>query len=343
MRRFLFGLFVLCVLAAAALAGLYFTDTGWHRHKAVAKFQRKSEMQVKSDVNDGNDVLDEAYGKIKALMMYNFKGRPAIEQLIHDLQLAKGSWRDGNDQFTLEGRLAFDELVRELTDSIEVTNDIESDTIDLVSVTVTHGDRALASKIANKLVENYMSRVRGELDETLLDQKKFFEQEVSRYRTKVRDVESAMVRLTLRNGGLVPDDPVGLDNLLQEGERRKKSLDAAVKRLNRLRELTKDKPIGDAVILELVRLEELVDQETAAVAEAEANRDKYELLQRDFSKIRSDYLKIQRELADAQAQLRFWEEKLRVTQMALTISIGERGMRLSFVQRAPDYSVAKAQ
>lgn len=64
--------------------------------------------------------------------------------------------------------------------------------------------------------------------------------------------------------------------------------------------------------------------------------EQLEVLNRNFLPVRSDYIKLQREYDEAVGQLEFWEDNLRQTTIALRAEVGQRGVRLSILQRAPD-------
>ncbi|MEX0774289.1 MAG: hypothetical protein WD042_01105 [Phycisphaeraceae bacterium] len=66
--------------------------------------------------------------------------------------------------------------------------------------------------------------------------------------------------------------------------------------------------------------------------------EQYEIMDRNFFVVRNEYLQIQRELDDGVQQLQFWDANLRRTQTALSVAVGQRGIRLSITQRAPDYA-----
>ena len=67
-----------------------------------------------------------------------------------------------------------------------------------------------------------------------------------------------------------------------------------------------------------------------------AQIEQLEVLNRNFFVVRSDYVKLQREYDESTGQLEFWENNLRDTTVALRAEIGQRGVRLSMIQRAPD-------
>jgi uncharacterized protein involved in exopolysaccharide biosynthesis len=64
--------------------------------------------------------------------------------------------------------------------------------------------------------------------------------------------------------------------------------------------------------------------------------EQLEVINRNFFVVRSDYVKLQREYDEAVSQLEFWENNLRQTTIALRAEVGQRGVRLSILQRAPD-------
>ncbi len=336
-RRWIVSFFLLALGVVAAW--LILPQIRPPQFEATAKFQRRSDFADRDPKKPGP--ITEAYQRIVALREYNFKGRPAIEQLIRDLNLTKNIPHLSDGAMTPEGLAIYNALIESIARSITLDVEVNREDIELVVVNVSHEDPKLASRIANKLVENYMARVKDELDQTLMEQKKFYEQEVNRYRRKVSELEAARLRFAQQTGMAEFDaidlaDPISLYRAMNDDGLKRSHADA-VKRLERLRELTKGRTVGDQVILELFRLEEDVERTAAALARHEANKEKLESINRNFFQIRNDFLKITRELHESNEHLVLWSEKLQATQQALTLSVSERGMRLSFVQRAPDY------
>jgi uncharacterized protein involved in exopolysaccharide biosynthesis len=70
------------------------------------------------------------------------------------------------------------------------------------------------------------------------------------------------------------------------------------------------------------------------LVELNDQKDKFEMLDRNFVVVRSEYLRLQRDLAEATDQLKFWETNLNRTTIALKAELGARGVRLTFTQRA---------
>jgi hypothetical protein len=87
------------------------------------------------------------------------------------------------------------------------------------------------------------------------------------------------------------------------------------------------------------QIQMLAGEQTALqrqIEELQTQLEQYEILNRNYFVVRNDYLKLQREYEEATNQLQFWETNLRQTTIALRAEIGQRGVRLSIIQRAPD-------
>jgi uncharacterized protein involved in exopolysaccharide biosynthesis len=82
--------------------------------------------------------------------------------------------------------------------------------------------------------------------------------------------------------------------------------------------------------------ESLIPAVEAEVRDLTDQVAKYDALDRNFYRIRNEYVKIQNDLTDAHEQRKFWDENLRRTNIAITSALQQQGMRLSFLQRAPD-------
>ncbi len=71
-------------------------------------------------------------------------------------------------------------------------------------------------------------------------------------------------------------------------------------------------------------------------AELRSQLDALEVMDRNFRVKRLEYVAQERELAEAQRQLVFWDDNLRRVITALTAEVGQRGVRLAFEQRATE-------
>lgn len=79
-----------------------------------------------------------------------------------------------------------------------------------------------------------------------------------------------------------------------------------------------------------------VEAMTESLERIEADIEKYEVINRNFFAVRNEYLRIERELADATDKLQFWDENLRRITVAATQEFSEKGTTLAMIQRAPE-------
>ncbi len=400
--------------AVLVMIGFIWASQWWPReYTAEAKFKRRSETSMSPQA--GGNPIGEEYGRIRALMQYNFKGRPAIEQLITDLSLTTGFPRTADGELTADGKILYNDLVNRLSRSISVSNQVASDQIDLVSVSYTSTDREMVPKVCNQIVENYIRTVRKQMDDTLLEQKKFFESEVNRYRRRVGELENARLQFGINHGGVNPDDPLVVFNKLNtlktdreslatEFEKNKAGYVSLKKWEEEQPEFVKNKKTTEnpdllAIKDKLKKLKEMLDihvyeyrrtvehpavkdlvrriaatekeiinfeggdkieeeevpnteklsaqkdlsilegrlaADAKKLEETNAEIERSEIYYRNFFTTRQEFLRLTRELTESATQLAFWDDSLRRIQMALTLSVGEKGLRLSFEQRAPE-------
>lgn len=388
-------------------------------YRSEAKFQRKNDVAM---TELGQTMTDRQLEPIRRSLHHDMLGRHNMKRLVDDLTASDPYvaklWqfpRTPDGSLTSEGKFKLEDLISELKGQIGVRYTIRARELDMISVSFTNGDRQLAPKVVNRLVENYIKTTRDQLNAMLLAAKKFFKGEVDRYGALVQELESKKLRFELDNPGLTPDDPASVqaklvqlrakrDNIvstlevskqrrvalaefikkqpevlvterelvnpamaevLARRERVVAALDESlttfrrtefhpeVKKLRRLlaeldREVEANEGKGE--VKELAEpnvqrisaeqdLEELSGEILALERqrdELNANVEQYELRNRNFFPIRNEYLKMEKDLAAARNQLKFWDEKLRDTNISLTAEIGQKGVRLSFLQHAPD-------
>lgn len=378
---------------------------------AESKFQRINDsalVQMGSSANLNNLFV------VRRQLNEDIKGRPAIEQLVHDLQLTRNLPHTADGQLTAQGQLAFYDLVTRLGKQINVYFQTQSDQVDVVVVTCKHSNPQMASKIANQVAENYIRKTRAQLDEMLLNAKSFFQTQVTTYRSRVQEIESKKLQFELENPGLQPNDPSSVQTRLVELRAKldatTESLNVAIQKRTKLYDFVQNQPefletkqrgLNPAVAELLKRkadLETQLDQHRAAgrrdahpevrkltrsiqelqqkadllerevdlsseqvpngnrlqaiqametlngeVVALERQRDllaaqveAFEQRNRNFFVIRNEYVRMQRDLDEAVQSLSMWENNLRTTNTALTAEVGQRGVRLSFIQRAPE-------
>lgn len=320
-------------------------------YTATCLFQRKSDVAIASSEGDGTEIIDNQYARIRSLMHYDFKGRPTIEQLIKDVdQLHSDMPVTDDNELTEAGRVIYEQRIRDLRQAIQVEETIASDSIDLITVSVTLEDGQLAAEIANVLVASYLKKVRTELDESLIQQKKFFAQEVARYRRQISEIGTAILRFRISNLPNIDDvnefleDPMHAHRMLMHETRvaKNKRADLALK-IKYLKESFKGRPFGDQAAIQLAHWQAEYDQLAVEVERQKEMKTWLEELNRRWFELHNEWVQMKRDLQEATAQLEIWDKRLRAVQLALAMAVSERGLRLSVVQRAVAPPVSRKQ
>ena len=99
---------------------------------------------------------EAAFGTIKERLVHDGAGYQAVEQAIEGLGLTEGLPRGNDGNLTYEGQARLQEMVEKFMEDIEVTWEARSEREDLVLITFTHKDSALARDMPNTLVRNYV-------------------------------------------------------------------------------------------------------------------------------------------------------------------------------------------
>lgn len=397
--------------AITAIVVLWLGQALPREYLAEARFRRYTDAGV-LQTREGTST--QILASLRRQIIEDIRGRPAIQQLIRDLELTRNLPHYPDGQLTPEGRLAEYEMVRDIQSRLQVSYQTLSDAADLVIVTYRGSDPELASRIVNRSVENYISRTLSQLSETLMKARDYFQSEVVRLTARLEELESQKLRFAIDNPGMMPDDPnsvhLRLAELRAKRDAAEQALQVALQQRKHLEEFIKQQPefltvkqrqtnplVQDlldkikaldqeyeshralgrrdahpAVQKLLKRKAELQAQIAALAPEVEVNKDmvpnterlnamqrlemlngeiaarqrelenltaeveRYELMNRNFFIKRNEYLRIERELAETTNQLRFWEDNLRRVRTALTAEVGQRGVRMSFDQRAPE-------
>lgn len=210
--------------------------------RADAKFERRSESTVSA--RDG--VLGEQYGNVRGMLSHDFRGRASVEQLIRDLKLNEGIPTDRDGQYTKDGRIQYEQLISDVTDSIVVRHQSPTTQIDVVSISYSDRKRELVDKVVNRLMDNYITKVAEDITRRLTGQKDFFEKEAKRYKVRFGEAESALLRQKLAAGDLDPEDPVGANKKLEDLRAKRDDARASFERekgeIEKLLKWEKDQP-----------------------------------------------------------------------------------------------------
>lgn len=338
MRKLLTVVFLIALVYTLALLTKGRAPKGF---TASCKFKRKSESFIGSTPGDGTDLVYKHYARIKSLLQYDLKGRPTLEQLIKDVDELHHDLPVADDNTLTEaGRIMYEKRIEGLRRAIEVKEEIGSKSIDLISVRVTMEDGHLAANVANTLVNSYLKKVRSELDESLIMQKKFFALEVARYRRQISEIGTATLRFKAskfpagHNVERLMEDPVQIFHDISKGSPAKvRQTDLALK-IKYLKGIYKDKPLGDRSAIQLAEWQAEHEQLATRIPMEELVLEQLKDVTRNWFDLHNEWTRMKRDLEEATAQLKIWDKRLRAVQLALTMEISERGMRLSVVQQA---------
>ena len=197
-----------------ALAVAAFVMVAGHRmpreYTAQASFRRINDLTMQQM---GENVSTRNLQSIRRSMYEDIRGRKAVDQVIEDLGLTRSfPHRDG--VLTSDGQIRKHDMIRRMQGNIRISTPIRSNQMDQVLVSYTDADGALAPKVANRLVENYMRETRQHLNETLNKSQGFFRRETDRYRKIVSELDAKRLQHEMDNPGLMPDDPGSLKEKL---------------------------------------------------------------------------------------------------------------------------------
>jgi len=175
------------------------------KYSADAVFQRTNDPLMSK--GPGGREIYRNFARIQRHMWEHIRGRDAVEQLINDLQLAQDLPHTPDGELTKEGQLSMREKIKDLQRGLRIHQIHDSGEEVRYRVSFTTEDRKLAPLVANKAVENYVRKVRLELDQLLLNAKSFFEDQVARFRARTIELTAKTLAFQDEHPGLKPDDP----------------------------------------------------------------------------------------------------------------------------------------
>lgn len=337
-------------------------------HFGSGTFLIRSDASVMvTDNNVANDMLERNLKIIE----YDIKGRATIEQLIRDLSWDAGIPVDEDGKHTLKGEKTFEDLIVQLRKDLKIEFVIDTPSVKMIRVSYEHADPAKVAPVVNRVMDNYLKRLRKELTDELLVTKKFFEAERNRYDTLVKELHVHQLKFSVLLADVpeLPgafDEPVILHSKLNElkrnRDRKKSEADELKEKVISLRAweieqpefLKQRKPIKENGVEVRTEIEEVPNvqkieaqkmiQESAAIYTAtiyeyeriEERVQGYEVIVKRFYEIRSEYKKMSEDIRYGTESYDFWDAKLRDTQVALTMEAGGRGTQFSVFERCPD-------
>jgi len=212
-------------------------------YRAQAEFTRTTSVAVRQM---GESTATRNLDRVRRALRQDFQDSEFIEQVIEDLGLDRGFSRNTDGTLTQVGQNQLQEYIQEMRGNIRISHSLRSREEDRIEISFTSESRELAPRVANQLVENYVRITRERLDRMLLNAKTFFEREVTRWQTRVTDLQERRLNFEVEQPGLLPEDPNSIQTKVSELRNRVESLreqDARIKaRIAQLNAWIDDQP-----------------------------------------------------------------------------------------------------
>ena len=191
----------------AALQFAYYLPV---RYTGTARFQRSLDASADEMPN-----RPESFEAIKLTLQHELAGYEAVDASISDLEkagLIGAVPRDENGKLTPQGQQMRQDIVEGLVGGLDVRWEVRSPQVDLVSLSFTHSNAAMAADLPNLLIHNYITRTSEQILERLQSSKKFLTDQVTRCEAKSKQIQEDRTNFVNENAGLFPDNPGGLQD-----------------------------------------------------------------------------------------------------------------------------------
>ncbi len=196
------------LFAIVALQAAYYLPV---RYSGTARFERKNDPSME----EGMLNKPESFESIKLTLQHELAGYEAVDGVVTSLEqtgVIAAMPRDEAGRLTPESQRRRQELVDGLVAGIDVKWEVRSPQVDLLAVSFTHSNPALASDLPNLLVHNYIDKTSGQILDRLKSSKKFLEEQVAASRGKVKQLQETRTQYVTENAGMFPDSPGGLQD-----------------------------------------------------------------------------------------------------------------------------------
>ncbi len=206
-RRWLF-LLGASLFATLALLGAHHLPV---QYTGSTKFERRSDPASEQGLEKGS----QSFETIKLTLNQELAGQKAIERVIDELGMTRGLPRDSDGQLTSQGLRARQELAESIRQAVTIRWEVRSQSVDLVSVTVTHPNADLAQKIPDTLVKNYINLVGERMRQRLTASRDFLQAQVRDAEQRVKEYTDRRISFETRHAGMMPESPGALQAQIQ--------------------------------------------------------------------------------------------------------------------------------
>jgi hypothetical protein len=232
-RRLIARVLRRALVATLAATTLAMIASHWMplKYTGTTKFTLRSDSAGLSPRTGHNDDLEE----IRLTLPYELLDRRAVEKVIRDLGLDKGMPHNEQGELTREGKQRQQDLVRNIQEQTKIAWEVRSQEVDLIAVSVTAPDRALAQKIPNELVKNYIERTSAQITTRLCDSNSFLTSQVLASSKRLKELENQRVAFQKQYARMMPESPgyvqKEIDDIVSEMARLGRDKQAAMDRL----------------------------------------------------------------------------------------------------------------
>ena len=208
------GLFAIgtALFAVPALVAMPHLPQFEKKYTGTAIFEQRTDAATQTGRREATS-FEEA---MKPTLMHDLAGRSAMETAIEELGLTRGLPRGEDGQLTREGQMTKQQLVKDLTEQVKVRQDVNTQNVNLVSVSFTDANPERAQELPNTLVRDYITRASDIIVKRLTDSRDFLEGQVENAEKKLGATVTERSNFESQNGGFLPDNPSALHEKMQE-------------------------------------------------------------------------------------------------------------------------------
>jgi len=182
------------------------------KYTGTAIFEQRTDVSTRSPRNEPGSFEET----LKPTLEHDLIGRKAVETAIEELGLTKGLPHSADGQLTREGQMAKQKLVMRIREQVKIRQDVNTQNVNLISVSFTDKDPKLAQNLPNTLVRNYITRTSDKIVQSLSDSRDFLQKQVDDAAKKLSAAMKIRSDFEVENGGFLPDNPSALQEKMQE-------------------------------------------------------------------------------------------------------------------------------
>jgi len=182
------------------------------KYTGTAIFEQRTDAATQSRRGEPASFED----MMKPTLQHDLIGRTAMEAAVEELELTKGLPRGEDGQLTREGQMAKQKLTKDLTGQVNFYQEVNTQNVNLISVSFTHEKPRLAQDLPNTLVRGYITRTSDKIVKGLGDSRDFLQKEVEDADKRLAVAMKIRSDFEVANGGFLPDNPSALQEKMQE-------------------------------------------------------------------------------------------------------------------------------